>query len=902
MTPTADNSGGAPPPSPAGGLNGRAWLYLAAITALAVGGAVIAHASGEVISTDDWRNFVVFAIGAGVMHLFVVFTPRNLSYHTTIVVLVPAALLLPIELLLMVAVAQHSLEWVKARYPWYIQTFNIANYAVNLLAAGVAARAIRSADWLPLGGGSRFALAGLVAAALLVSLNHIVLAVMIKLGRGHSFAESGLFTFESLTVDFMVALLGVVVAFAFDGNGWLVPFALAPIVLVHRSLSVPELQEAARADPKTGLYNARFFTESLRDAIDHVSRSGGVFSVLMLDLDLLRELNNTYGHLAGDAVLEGIAATLRAELRAEDVPSRFGGEEFAVLLPGLGPEQAVEVAERIRATVADARFTTPTVESELRATVSIGVASFPIHATNEQEIVHQADLAVYRAKIQGRNRVVDAGSDPLLVVNVAHSPSRTLQEAGEHTRVLAAREVEVHVPDRRGRTVSSRRAEQATVARIALAVGAAGVVIGSVVFGVWYPDDPVGFLAIVLLVAVGQALALRAETGSISVAAVGMLAGVAMFGPGVALPLAITSAALDWFQRRPKLHQAVFNTGALTFAAMLASVPPMLIPDWRGNVGFAAVGFAAGGLYFLVNTGLLAGIVSLEDGERADVVWRDRFLWLFPHYVAYGFVGAVVAIAYETAHLYALAVFAVPLVLMRASQQSYLRHSAENAEQLREAAQTIRLQNVSLEQANSLLRERSMSALEGLTATVDARDTYTAGHSRRVQELALEIGREIGLSAPELEVLGYAALFHDIGKLAIPDTILLKPGTLDDHEMAIMRAHAEEGAVIVSRLGFLADSVPAIRHHHEHWNGGGYPDGLASVDIPVGARIVHVADAIDSMLTTRVYRAGRTIEATMEELRACAGTQFCPRTTEAALAVLGRFHGVDEKSSHRLVA
>ncbi|MFN0153888.1 MAG: diguanylate cyclase [Gaiella sp.] len=900
MTSSVDHTGQLPRPAPARGLNGRAWLFLVAITTLAVGGTALARLSGDEITVEDWRNCAIIAAGAAVMHLFVVFTPSNNgSYHTTMVVLVPAALVLPLELLPLVTIAQHSLEWAKARFPWYIQTFNIANYTVALLAAAAAARGIGAADGFISRGDLRYAVAGLVAAVLLVLINHFVLAVMLKLGRGHTFEQSGLFSLESLTIDFMIALLGVVVGFVFTNDVWLTVFALAPIILVHRSLSVPELQEAARADPKTGLYNARYFSEALRDEIDTAGRTGGRFSLLMIDLDLLRELNNTYGHLAGDAVLEGIAATLRASLRTEDIPSRFGGEEFAVLLPGLTEEQAVATAERLRAAVAATGFSAPTVDRELRATISIGVATFPDHATNGQEIVHQADLAVYRAKIQGRNRVVSAGSD--LAVNADQSAFTAIFEHGDPDRSL-----DVGAPGPEDTYATSQpaaiRAAPRTIARIALAVGALGVLAGSLALALDYPDDLVGFLAITALVAIGQGMALRAETGSVSVAAVGMLAGVAMFGPGVALPLAITSAALDWFQRRPKVHQSVFNAGALTIAAMLASVPPMLIPDWRGNVGLAVVGFAAGALYFLVNTGLLAGVVGLEDGERPDYVWSNRFLWLFPHYIAYGFVGAVVAIAYETAHLYAIAVFAVPLVLMRASQQSYLRHTSENAEQLREAAQTIRLQNVSLEQANSLLRQRSMSALEGLSATVDARDAYTAGHSRRVQELALEIGRELGLSAPELEVLGYSALFHDIGKLAIPDAILLKPGPLDDREMAIMRGHAAEGAVIVSRLGFLADAVPGIRHHHEHWNGGGYPDGLAGVDIPVGARIVHVADAVDSMLTTRIYRAGRTIEATIEELRTFTGSQFCPRTAAAAIEVLSRFETTALPFDDRLVA
>ncbi|MDX6505221.1 MAG: hypothetical protein QOE29_2346, partial [Gaiellaceae bacterium] len=204
----------------------------------------------------------------------------------------------------------------------------------------------------------------------------------------------------------------------------------------------------------------------------------------------------------------------------------------------------------------------------------------------------------------------------------------------------------------------------------------------------------------------------------------------------------------------------------------------------------------------------------------------------------------------------------------------------------RDAAQTIREQNVSLELANRLLRESSAAAMECLTMTVDARDSATAGHSGRVRETALAIGRVLDLSQPELDLLGHAALFHDIGKLAIPDAVLLKPGGLSSDEWQLMRDHAVEGARIIGRLGFLADAVPAIRHHHENWDGTGYPDRLREEEIPLGARIIHVAAAIESMLTARLYREARSVEAVLDEMRAGAGTQFCPRCVAAAETVM----------------
>jgi putative nucleotidyltransferase with HDIG domain len=233
-------------------------------------------------------------------------------------------------------------------------------------------------------------------------------------------------------------------------------------------------------------------------------------------------------------------------------------------------------------------------------------------------------------------------------------------------------------------------------------------------------------------------------------------------------------------------------------------------------------------------------------------------------------------------------VFVLPLFLMRKTMATYVGHAVKAATKLREAAETIHEQNVSLEHANRLLKERSTAAMESLSATVDARDAYTAGHSRRVHHLALAIGRQLGMSQAELDLLGHAALFHDIGKLAIPDAILLKPCELTPEEWTLMRTHAEEGARIIERLGFLHDAVPAIRHHHERFDGSGYPDGLAGEEIPLGARVIHVADAVDSMLTTRIYSVARPAEEALAELRRGAGMQFCPRTVAALDALVAR--------------
>jgi len=370
--------------------------------------------------------------------------------------------------------------------------------------------------------------------------------------------------------------------------------------------------------------------------------------------------------------------------------------------------------------------------------------------------------------------------------------------------------------------------------------------------------------------------------GVISVSAVGSLAGAAIFDYRAALPLALAAALSDWTWRRTAIHHVIYNVATLTLAS-LAAAGVFSLANLIGSerLALACVGIVAGAVYFGINTMLVSLASALARGESPKRIFQERFAWLLQHYVVYGFIGGVMAVAYESAGLYALLVFAVPLLLMRRTQEAYLVHTQRSNRKLREAAKTISAQNMSLEDANRLLRERSTAAMESLSATVDARDAYTAGHSRRVQQLVLAIGRELGLSQTELDLLGHAALFHDIGKLAIPDSILLKRGPLTFEERLVMQRHAEEGARIIERLGFLQDAVPAILHHHEAYDGGGYPYGIGSEDIPLGARIIHLADALDSMVTTRIYRAARPLEEALEEIRSLSGSQFCPRCVGA---------------------
>jgi putative nucleotidyltransferase with HDIG domain len=207
---------------------------------------------------------------------------------------------------------------------------------------------------------------------------------------------------------------------------------------------------------------------------------------------------------------------------------------------------------------------------------------------------------------------------------------------------------------------------------------------------------------------------------------------------------------------------------------------------------------------------------------------------------------------------------------------------------VRTASRTLRRQADSLTEAYAVLEQNALEAVETLNATVDARDPYTAGHSQRVQEIALAIADELGVDEKDREAIALAGLFHDIGKLGVPDAILTKPAKLTKQEYELMKQHPTDGANIVAKFSRLQGAVPMIRHHHERWDGAGYPDRLAAEGIPLGARIVGLADAWDAMTTDRPYHRALERHEAERELRDNRGTQFAPEVVDAFFRALGR--------------
>jgi putative nucleotidyltransferase with HDIG domain len=207
---------------------------------------------------------------------------------------------------------------------------------------------------------------------------------------------------------------------------------------------------------------------------------------------------------------------------------------------------------------------------------------------------------------------------------------------------------------------------------------------------------------------------------------------------------------------------------------------------------------------------------------------------------------------------------------------------------LRRQTTALRERSAALSESYRMLEESSLEAAESLNATVEAKDPYTAGHSIRVQRIAVSIAQELGVPPKDLDAVRHGGLFHDIGKIAIPDVLLTKPAKLTEDEFELMKRHSSEGARIVSKFGRLRECGSIIRHHHERWDGKGYPERLAGEDIPLLATIVGFAEAWDAMIIERPYQRALRIEEAFDEVREHRGTQFSPVVVDAFFAAVAK--------------
>ena len=406
---------------------------------------------------------------------------------------------------------------------------------------------------------------------------------------------------------------------------------------LHNAMTFQKAQEQAITDGLTGVKTHRFLMEALSSEWKRSTRASRPFSLVLMDLDRFKFVNDFYGHLEGDVVLQRVGLILEQNCRRSDVVARYGGDEFVILMPETTVEQAQQIAGKLRGWVAS----DPLLRDK-NITASFGIATFPIHGSTPQELIQVADSSMYLAKHQGGNAVFTA----------------------EHAAPAEGKE--------------------------------------------WKRD--------VLEAYLGVALHRQFSTGP--------------------------EAFEDLYQRICQFSQSLSDHGHASSIERL----PAAIVDTMSSLAFA----------------------------------------------------------------------------------------------------------------------------------VDSKDQYTQGHSQKVSGYAALIAQAIGLKPVEVEEVRLAALLHDVGKVGIPESILNKAAPLDASEWETMKSHALLGWRILDSLRALQKVREMIKHHHEFYDGSGYPDQIEAERIPLGARIIAVADAYDTITSPRVYKKARSAEAAFSEIERCAGTQFDP--------------------------
>lgn len=353
----------------------------------------------------------------------------------------------------------------------------------------------------------------------------------------------------------------------------------------------------------------------------------------------------------------------------------------------------------------------------------------------------------------------------------------------------------------------------------------------------------------------------------ISVSEAFVIAAVLLFGPHVGTVIvALDSLVLSSWSLKPNRSpvRAVFNITAAALAISTAArVFELLVPVRPAaslpldQLLVPVLGFAL--TYFAINSWLIAIALAYEQASSARDIWRRSFLWLGLNYLGGASVALVLVTYTRDVNLTAVSLI-VPLLVV-----IYL---------------TFRTSWGRVEDANKhvvQLNDLYMSTIEALAMAVDAKDQITHGHIRRVQVFALELARRLGVTDErQLQAIATAALLHDMGKLAIPEHILNKPGKLTPAEFEKMKRHADIGADLLSSVKFPYPVVPIVRHHHEHWDGTGYPNGIAGTDIPLGARILSVVDCFDALTSDRPYRPRLSADEAFQIIRERRGTAYDP--------------------------
>jgi len=369
----------------------------------------------------------------------------------------------------------------------------------------------------------------------------------------------------------------------------------------------------------------------------------------------------------------------------------------------------------------------------------------------------------------------------------------------------------------------------------------------------WNSDMVPGAIFFCLLIILSDLTPVKLpKVGTVSITFALHLASILNFGPVISIIAELISAVIKRYKGND-LVKEIFNVSQIIICvyltALIAQSVEVVISQL--NITLLVNAFLISFTAFMTNTVLVTVVICLHHHVNPWGVWLTNFKLLTPHYLTLAPLGFGVAAIYYSMGTMGVILFFLPLLLARYSFKLYME-----------------------------MRENYLNTIETLIKSIEAKDMYTKGHSERVAQYSVAIGRKLGLNDLDLEQLNYLALLHDIGKVAVSDTVLNKAGELTNGEFDVVKQHPQIGADIIKDIKLLKDDQKVVLNHHERWDGLGYPNGTKGEDIPLMARIISVADCFDAMTSNRAYRSARSIETAVEEIIENSGKQFDPKVVQ----------------------
>jgi putative nucleotidyltransferase with HDIG domain len=373
-------------------------------------------------------------------------------------------------------------------------------------------------------------------------------------------------------------------------------------------------------------------------------------------------------------------------------------------------------------------------------------------------------------------------------------------------------------------------------------------------------------------IASGMKVTLSAGAGTMSMNFLFILIGIESLGLGETLLIGVAGILVQrglHANKPPTLVQTIFNVASIACSIGVAFAAYQFGSSFSGVLEKPVLLLLAAGTFFIANTFSVALVIALTGQKSPWAVWRETYFWSFPNYL----LGA--AVAWALGAVSSLFGWQASLLLLPVIYAIYRSHKT-SVDRLEEARVNAEQQRVHAEELTALHRR----TIETLALAIEAKDQTTADHLARVEVYAIEIGRELGLSDNQLQALEAAALLHDIGKLAVPEYIISKPGKLTPDEFEKMKIHPVVGAELLEQVRFPYPVAPIVRAHHEKWDGSGYPDGVRGEAIPIGARILSAVDCLDALASDRQYRRALPLDQAMDVVLKESGKAFDPRVVE----------------------